>query len=92
MLLVKKLENMGDLSGQIMDFEFAGDILPMHSHDEITNHITIVARGRIKVINGDWVDEVVAGQIVDFKVGRPHEFIALEDNSRIINIVKKIAA
>jgi hypothetical protein len=30
-----------------------------------------------------------AGEIIDFQVNQPHEILALEDNSKIINIVKK---
>lgn len=29
------------------------------------------------------------GQILDFRVGEPHALMALEDNTRIFNILKK---
>ena len=89
MLSVKPLENLGDLRGAIYDFEKSGDVLPKHNHDENTVHITIVARGKLKAYSHDWEQEAIAGQIVDFRPGEPHEFMALEDNTRIINIVKK---
>lgn len=89
MLLVKQLENIGDIRGAIYDFEKAGDILPKHNHTENNVHITIVARGKLKAYSHDWEQEATAGQIIDFRPGEPHELMALEDNTRIINIVKK---
>ena len=88
MLLDKPLE-IGDIKGRIYDFEFAGDILPGHVHDEGNVHITIVCTGKIKAYSHDWEKEVAAGQIIDFRIGEPHEIAALEDNTRIINIIKK---
>jgi len=91
MLLPKltQLENLGDIHGAIYDFESAGDILPKHVHDENTVHITIVARGKLKAYSHDWEVEVTAGSIIDFRPGEPHELMALEDNTRIFNILKK---
>jgi quercetin dioxygenase-like cupin family protein len=89
MLLVKPLENLGDIRGAIYDFEYSGDILPKHVHDETNVHITIVTKGRIKAYSHDWEKEAVAGQILDFRPGEPHELMALENNTRIINILKK---
>jgi quercetin dioxygenase-like cupin family protein len=79
----------GDLKGTLYEFEKAGDILPKHTHTEDNAHITIVARGKIKAYSHDWEVEVVAGQMIDFRPNEPHEFMALEDNTRIFNIVKK---
>ena len=90
MLLAKLLPKLGDLKGTIYDFEVAGDVLPEHTHTEENAHITIVARGRIKAYSHDWEKEAVAGQILDFKAGEPHEIMALEDGTRIVNIVKKM--
>jgi len=89
MLLVKYLDNLGDLQGAIYDFEKSGDILPKHVHDESNVHITIVARGKIKAYSHDWEIEAEAGKLFDFRAGEPHELMALEDNTRIVNIVKK---
>ena len=88
MLLANPFET-GDLRGTIYDFEVAGDVLPKHNHDETTVHITIVARGKIKAYSHDWEKEATAGQIMDFRPNEPHEIMALEDNTRIINVVKK---
>lgn len=89
MLLNKPLQDLGDIRGAVYDFEFSGDILPKHNHDETTVHITIVARGKIKAYSHDWEKEATAGQIMDFRPNEPHEIMALEDNTRIVNIVKK---
>ena len=89
MLLANPLKNLGDINGTIYDFGKMGDILPKHNHEENTVHITIVARGKIKAYSHDWEVEGIAGQILDFRPNEPHEFMALEDNTRIINIVKK---
>lgn len=88
MLQAKRLE-YGNLKGMLYDFEKAGDILPKHIHTENDVHITIVARGKLKAYSHDWEIEASAGQIIDFRPGEPHELKALEDNTRIINVVKK---
>jgi quercetin dioxygenase-like cupin family protein len=91
MLLAKPtpLPYLGDLQGTIYDFDKAGDILPKHVHDESNVHITIVAKGKVKAYSHDWEREAGAGQLLDFRVGEPHEIMALEDNTRIFNILKK---
>lgn len=88
MLLVKQFD-FGDIKGAMYDFEKAGDVLPKHNHNQNTAHITIVARGRLKAYSHDWEKEAVAGQLLDFPVNQPHELMALEDNTRIFNIIKK---
>jgi quercetin dioxygenase-like cupin family protein len=78
----------GKLAGTIYTFEQAGDVLPMHTHQEGDAHITIVARGRVKAHGNEWSAEYDAGSVIDFPADQSHEFIALEDNSRIVNIIK----
>ena len=90
MLLVKPLPSLGDLKGAIYDFEVAGDVLGKHVHTEDNVHVTIIARGSIKAYSHDWEKEATAGQILDFRAGEPHEIMALEDNTRVINIVKQM--
>mgnify|MGYP003352551323 CR=1 FL=1 len=90
MLSVKQLEGLGEIRGAIYDFQLTGDILPKHNHTEDNIHITIVARGRIKAYSHDWETEASAGQILNFRPNEPHELMALEDNTRIINIQKKM--
>lgn len=89
MLLTKELQNLGNIRGTIYDFEHEGDVLPMHDHDEVSIHITIVARGKIKAHSSTgWEIEAEAGKIIDFKPREPHEITALEPNTRIVNIRK----
>jgi quercetin dioxygenase-like cupin family protein len=89
-MLSSKNFKAGDLNGVIYDFKLTGDILPKHNHGEYDVHITIVARGRVKAYSHDWETEVPTGGLIDFKAGEPHEIMALEDNTRIFNIVKKM--
>jgi quercetin dioxygenase-like cupin family protein len=81
-------KNFGNIRGVIYDFEKSGDILYKHNHTEENAHITIVARGRIKAYSHDWEEEFECGKFIDFPANQPHEIMALEDNTRIINIVK----
>jgi quercetin dioxygenase-like cupin family protein len=80
--------NAGKLSGIVYTFEKAGDTLPMHTHYAGNAHITIVARGKIKAHGNEWEAEYSAGAVIDFPSDQSHEFVALEDNSRIVNITK----
>jgi len=88
-LLVKPLEELGDIVGKMYDFEIVGDVLTRHNHTEADIHITIVARGKIKAYSQDWELIATAGQLLNFRPNEPHAFVALEDNTRIFNIVKK---
>jgi quercetin dioxygenase-like cupin family protein len=88
MSLLSSPLSAGRLSGAVYTFEKAGDVLAMHTHDEESVHITIVARGKIKVSGSGWEMEKSAGAVIDFPPNQAHEFVALEDNSRIVNIQK----
>lgn len=79
---------LGDLRGTMFTFEKAGESLEKHIHDETTIHVTIVARGSVRVCSHDWERIAVAGQLVDFRIGEPHEIVALEDGTRVFNILK----
>lgn len=88
-MLLNKPLSVGDIRGTIYDFEKSGDILEKHVHTENDVHITIVARGKVKAYSHDWEIVAEAGKVIDFRVGEPHEIMALEDNTRIFNIIKK---
>lgn len=81
---------LGKLTGVIYDFPEVGDELPLHVHGENDIHISIVARGRIKAFgpDGAWETEASAGAVLDWQVGQYHGFIALEPNTRLVNIHK----
>jgi len=78
----------GKLTGVVMDFELAGDILPMHNHGLDDAHITIVTKGSFKAHGDGWEMTLVTGNVIDWPANQPHEFIALEPNSRLVNIQK----
>jgi len=88
--LLNKNLSAANLSGTIYDFEVAGDVLPMHDHDETNAHITVVARGSVKASGEGWERIFKSGAIIDFPANQPHEFVALEDKTRIVNITKKV--
>ena len=93
MSLLSSSFKTGILSGVVYTFEHVGDILEMHTHGPLDVHITIVARGRVRVHGPEYGDkEYSAGAVIDWDVGIAHEFIGLEDNSRIVNIIKGVAA
>jgi quercetin dioxygenase-like cupin family protein len=87
--LLNKPLTTGGLTGIIYDFEVAGDVLPMHNHDETNAHITVVARGSVKASGEGWERIFKSGAVIDFPANQPHEFVALEDKTRIVNITKK---
>jgi len=79
----------GNLTGTIYDFEVVGDTLPMHNHTELNSHLTVVARGSVKAHSNGWERVLKSGAVIDFPANQPHEFVALEDQTRIVNITKK---
>jgi quercetin dioxygenase-like cupin family protein len=87
-MLEGKPFNFGKLTGTAYDFTVAGDVLPMHQHTDADVHITIVARGCFKAHGNGWERILKAGDVADWKPNDPHEFIALEASSRIVNILK----
>lgn len=89
-MLKEKSFSFGTVNGRLYDFHLQDDILPMHNHGAKDVHITIVARGSFKVRGFDWERVVTAGDVLDFQPGDTHEFVALENNSRIVNIIKGV--
>lgn len=87
-MLQTKAITFGKLSGAVYDFPEAGDVLPMHQHGEADVHITVVARGSFKAHGNGWERILKAGNVADWKPNDPHEFVALEADSRLVNIIK----
>ena len=79
---------LGKLTGTVYDFDHAGDELPRHTHGEADIHISIVARGSFRAFGDGWEKIVETGAVIDWDVGIYHGFEALEDKSRLVNIVK----
>jgi len=77
-----------DLIVEFFDMEEVGSGLNKHVHGEDYAHISVVTSGSIKVFSHDWEKIVKQGQVVDFKIGQPHGMVALEENTRVINIRK----
>jgi len=77
-----------NILGGIYTFEKAGDVLLMHNHTEATAHISVVVCGKIKAHGDGWEREHSANDVIDFPADQPHEFTALEDDTRIVNIQK----
>lgn len=90
-MLQHKLLNVDSIRGIVFDFPEVGDVLPMHTHDETNVHITICARGKLRVFSNQFELEISAGDIWDWEPGVWHGFEALEPNSRIVNIIKDYA-
>jgi hypothetical protein len=88
MSLLDKIVNLGKLTVIIYDFEEIDDVLPMHEHGKDDIHITIVARGSFRCHGAGWESKILAGDVLDWEVGQFHEFIALEPNSRLVNVQK----
>jgi quercetin dioxygenase-like cupin family protein len=83
-----KAFRVGDLI--VNHYTFAkGDGLPLHDHDELSAHLTIVAKGSV-TISGPAIPPItlVAGNIYDFAAHSPHAIVAAEDGTVIVNIPK----
>lgn len=87
-MLQTKAITFGKLSGAVYDFPEAGDVLPMHQHGEADVHITVVTRVSFKAHGNGWERILKAGDVADWKPNDPQEFVALEADSRLVNIIK----
>jgi len=87
-MLSSKSADFGGLRVIIHDLAAVGDTLPLHVHGIANVHITVVARGRIKAFSHDWEKEASAGAVLNFREGEPHEIVALEDGTRIVNVLR----
>jgi quercetin dioxygenase-like cupin family protein len=88
MSLLNRPLALGKLTGTIYDFENAGDELERHTHGEADVHISIVARGSVKIFGDGWETLANTGAVLDWEPGVYHGFVALEPNTRLVNIVK----
>jgi quercetin dioxygenase-like cupin family protein len=80
--------SFGNLTGRMYDVPEVDDTLPMHTHGEVGNHISIVSKGSFKAHGDGWEMVIKVGNVVDWPANQAHEFIALEADSRLVNIVK----
>jgi quercetin dioxygenase-like cupin family protein len=83
-------KQFGKLRGNLYSFEEVGDTLPMHDHAEGGVHVTFILSGSFRVHGGGWEMVSKAGAFIDWEPGQFHEFIALEPNSRCLNVLKNV--
>jgi quercetin dioxygenase-like cupin family protein len=81
-------KQFGKLNGALYSFEEVGDTLPMHDHTEGGVHVTFILSGSFRIHGGGWEMVSKAGAFIDWEPGQFHEFIALEPNSRCLNMLK----
>ena len=86
---IKETKVIGKLLMTIYTFAKAGDELPLHTHTKNDCHITIINRGSIRAFGPglSWEKVLKPGDIVAFKPNDPHAFEALEDDTKIYNII-----
>lgn len=77
----------GALAGTLYRFA-KGEGLPMHIHDGSSAHVTFVIRGKIVARGDGWETTHTAGHFVDFPIDERHEIEAIEDGTRILNLLK----
>lgn len=67
----------------------AGETIPLHMHSAPSAHVTLCPKGRCRA-SGPWgAMELMPGPVYDFPAHSPHEFVALCDGTRIVNIQKR---
>ena len=70
-------------------FSTKGTILPEHTHDKDTEHITIILSGSLECDYGTHVKHLHQGEVYDHTENeQTHELRALEENTTILNITK----
>lgn len=89
-MLIERLLTFGKLDLTVYDFEYCGDELESHSHKEGGTHITTCSRGSVSVITDEWTKILKNGDIIEFFADQNHAIVALEDNSRIMNVPKYV--
>ena len=81
--------NTGDIRGHVYIFEKTGDMIPMHNHDKNSVHISIIAKGSLRLLGYKKQPvEYTCGTMLDFSDIEMHELRALEDDTRMFNILK----
>jgi hypothetical protein len=90
-LIIEPIET-GNLNGARYTAEFKGDDFPTHTHTDADIHISIITLGSWKCKGRPEIDgEILTpGMVIDWNVGEPHGFNAMEDNSQMVNIRKNV--
>jgi quercetin dioxygenase-like cupin family protein len=86
---------VNQLNGNVYLFEKEGDVLAEHYHPKDDGHITFVIKGSVKIeskhLQNNWERVGNIGDFFDIPDDQWHEIIALEDNTKILNIKKGAA-
>jgi quercetin dioxygenase-like cupin family protein len=86
----------GALQGMVYLFESSGDILEEHYHPKNEGHVTFVIQGSVKIesklLENNWTRTGKAGDFFDLPDDQWHEITALENNTKILNILKGVLA
>ena len=79
----------GKLRGRVHVFN-KGEGLPVHTHMEDQNHITVMLRGSFLLSGRPAIEGKVmhAGEVLDWMPNEPHGFEALEDGSSFLQVQK----
>lgn len=89
---IPTLYENNSLRGTYYEFPKKEDILRGHYHSQGQGHITIVQSGCVTIkslyLDQDWEKVGKSGDVFDLPDEQWHEIIALEDNSKILNIQK----
>lgn len=93
MALLTKIAMFGDLRATIYFYENVGDELPVHVHDETTNHVTVISIGSFRCTGNPAIEGSVLtqGMVVDWPANQPHGFVALEPGCKMIQIGKSMS-
>ena len=90
MALLSDIKTVGKLQMTVYHYEQPGDELQVHTHTVENNHITIIGQGSFRVTGAAAIRGTILkpGTVVDWPAGQEHGFVALEPNSRMIQIQK----
>ena len=68
-------------------FEYKGDLLPLHKHEQQDFHDTVIIRGSVKISGPGWkiIGKENDNIVYDRRQASEHKIEALEDNTEIIN-------
>jgi quercetin dioxygenase-like cupin family protein len=70
---------VANLYSRMMHFRNAGDI--EHGHTHQFDHLTLLAKGRLKVTVDGVATEFTAPQMIYIRADKNHELVALEDET-----------
>lgn len=70
---------VANLFSRMMHFAHAGDTEQGHTHN--FDHLTLLAKGKLKVTVDGQMSEFTAPQMIYIKADKTHELVALEDDT-----------